>query len=77
MDDLSKNLSDDECQNLRWFYQQDDVFKLMQGKGVYPYEYIDSWEKFEETRLPPKEAFYSKLNIQDISDKEYEHAERV
>jgi len=49
----------------------------MRRKGVYPYEYVDSWEKFEETKLPPKEAFYSKLNMKGVSDKDYEHAERV
>ena len=36
----------------------------MQRKGVYPYEYMDSWERFEETRLPPKEAFYSKFKME-------------
>ena len=49
----------------------------MRRKGNYPYEYIDSWEKFEETELPPKEAFYSKLYIKGISDKDYEHAQKV
>ena len=49
----------------------------MRRKGVYPYEYMDSWERFEETRLPPKEAFYSKLNMEGISDKDYEHAQQV
>ena len=54
-----------------------EVFKLMQRKGVYPYEYMDSWERFEETRLPPREAFYSNLNMEGISDKDYEHAQQV
>ena len=58
-------------------YKDEDVFKLMRRKGVYPYEYMDSWEKFEETRLPAKEAFYSKLNMEGISDKDYEHAQQV
>ena len=34
-------------------------FVLLLRKGVYPYEYMDSWEKFDKTSLPPKEAFYS------------------
>ena len=77
LDSLAKNLTDDQCKNLRWLYKEDDVFKLMRRKGVYPYEYMDSWERFEETRLPPKEAFYSKLNMEGISDKDYEHAQQV
>ena len=41
----------------RWFYQEEDVFNLMRRIGVYPYEYIDSWERLEETRLPAKGSF--------------------
>ena len=52
-------------------------FALSLGKGVYPYEYIDSWEKFDETALPSKEAFYSNLNLENISDKDYAHAQKV
>ena len=77
LDSLAKNLTDEECKNLQWFYKEEDVFKLMRRKGVYPYEYMDNWEKFEETRLPAKEAFYSKLNMGGISDKDYEHAQQV
>ena len=36
-------------------------FVLLLKKGVYPHEYIGSWEKFDETSLPPKEAFYNNL----------------
>ena len=46
-------------------------------KGVYPYEYMDSWERFAESKLLPKEAFFSKLSDQHISDEEYRHAQRV
>ena len=49
----------------------------MVQKGVYPYEHMDGWEKFEETRLPPKNAFHSKLNMKDISDQNYEHVQQV
>ena len=44
-------------------------------KGVYPYEYMDSWERFDEETLPPKGAFFSKLKGTDISDSDYEHAQ--
>ena len=46
----------------------------MSRKGIYPYNYIDAWEKFEEIKLPPKNVFYSKLNIKGVSDEDYEHA---
>ena len=38
---------------------------------------MDSWERFDETSLPDKEAFYSELNLEDITDKDYEHAQKV
>ena len=49
----------------------------MLGKGIYPYEYIDSWKKFNENTIPPKEAFYSELNLEGISDADYEHVKKV
>ena len=50
---------------------------LLLRKGVYLYEYIDSWEKFNEISLPPKEAFCSELSLEDIKDEDYEHAQKV
>ena len=38
---------------------------------------MDSYERFNENKLPPKKGFYSKLNKQHISDKDYEHAQKV
>ena len=52
-------------------------FILLLRKGVYPYEYMDSWEKFNETSLPIKEDFYSHLNMEDIEDIDYRHANNV
>ena len=52
-------------------------FTLLLRKDVYPYEYIDDWEKFNETTLPEKEEFYSKFNMEDITDAGYMHAKRV
>ena len=50
---------------------------MLLRKVVYPYEYIDSWERFNEESLPNKEAFYSKLNLKDITDKVYAHGHKV
>ena len=52
-------------------------FILLLRKGVYPYEYMDSWEKFNETSLPIKEDFYSHLNMEDIKDIDYRHRNNV
>ena len=52
-------------------------FILLLPKGVYPYEYMDSWENFDETILPTKEVFYSNLNLENISDEDYAHAQKV
>ena len=52
-------------------------YELLNRKGVYPYESRTSWDKFDEMSLPPKEAFYNKLNMSDISDEDYSHALKV
>ena len=45
--------------------------------SIYPYEYMSSWDKFEESQLPPIEAFYSSLNMSNVSEGNYEHLQRV
>ena len=50
---------------------------MLLRKGVYPYEYMETWERFIEASLPRKESFYSELNLEDISDKDYLHAQKV
>ena len=52
-------------------------FVMLLRRGVYPYEYMDSWEKFNETAFPPKSDFYNNLNLEDIRDEDYAHAQKV
>ena len=50
---------------------------LMKAKGVYPYDYMDSFQKFSQTQLPKRDDFYSLLTDEEISDSEYAHAGKV
>ena len=46
---------------------------MLLRKGLYPYEYMDNWERFDKTSLPNKESFYSNLNMENIDDIDYRH----
>ena len=60
------------------FYNHDNnKFILLLQKGVYPNEYMDDWEKFNETLLPEKESLYSHWDMEDITDVNYVHAKSV
>ena len=46
----------------------------MLEKGVYQYEYMNIWERFNKTFSPDKKAFYSSVNLENITDADYKHA---
>ena len=85
LDDLSEinkkisliELSEKFPNTYRFCNRDLNKFSLLLRKGVYPYEYMDSWEKFNETELPDKESFYSELNKEGITDEDYVHAQKV
>ena len=61
----------------KFFNNDINKFILLLRKGVYPYEYMDEWEKFNEATLPEKEEFYSNLNLEDITDADYMHGKSL
>ena len=74
LDSLVKNLTGDGKDDSRIMHTKNrfqEKTSLCLRKGVYPYDYMDSPERLLETQLPPKSAFYSKLNNKDISDEDY------
>ena len=73
---LINNLPEDAFNNLGRYYKGDEL-NLLKRKGVYPYEYMNTEERFNETKLPPKEAFYSRLSGEGIMDEDYKHALKV
>ena len=72
---LVGNLQPDDFHNTKQVFKKN--VNLLTRKGVYPYDYVSSLEKLSETQLPPKEEFYSKLNDEDITDDDYQHAINV
>ena len=74
LEKLTNNLPDEAFRYTKEEFKND--FQLMKQKGIYPYDYMDSFEKFNETELPKKD-FYSILNDENISDYQYNHAKEV
>ena len=75
LDKLSSNLPEDQ-----FIYTGGEIERdldLMKKKGVYPYDYMDSFSRFNENQLPKREEFYSVLNDTDISEDDYKHAQKV
>ena len=75
LDRLVSNLPKESLKHTSKVFQGEKL-DLMSQKGVYPYDYMDSFNKFNE-KLSAKEEFYSLLNNENISDEDYEHAENV
>ena len=75
---LEKLVSNLPRESLKYTSQifKNEKLDLMSKKGVYPYDFMDSFEKFNE-KLPSKEEFYSILNDEDITDDQYKHAQNV
>ena len=74
---LADNLPNDKFIYTKEYFPDENHFRLMREKGAYPYDYMDSILKFNDTPLPKREDFYSLLTDEDISDDEYSHAKDV
>ena len=77
LDYLASCLPEDAFKYTSKEFKNPNELELMKKKGVYPYDYIDSFQRFKETKLPCKEQFYSILNDKHISDNEHEHTRKV
>ena len=79
LDKLVKGLGKDDFRNLDLMSKcyTGEQKELLKQKGVYPYEYMDGFDKLGEASLPPKSKFFSKLNNENISDANYERAQNV
>ena len=73
LDKLAKNLTDKDFKYLSEVFSGENL-ELVKKKGIYPYEYFNSYKKFKETNLPDVEKFFSSLRDSSISEKEYQRA---
>ena len=76
LDNLVKNLPDEAFNYTKHEFKKEQ-FNLMKQKGIYPYDHMDCFDRFNETKLPVQQDFYSILNNEHISDKQYKHAQNV
>ena len=76
LDNLTKNLPDDAFKYTQQVFIKEQ-FNLMKQKGIYPYDYMDSFDRFNETQLPNKKDFFSILNNEHITHEQYNHAQNV
>ena len=70
------------CFNCKKIYEKfcnndRNKFAMLLRKGFYPYEYMDGWDKFNETSIPNKESFYSNLTMENVTETDYIHANNV
>jgi len=77
LDTIASNLVDDQMNTVKSFFSNDIEFQLMGKKRIFPYEYLDSACRLEETSLPPREAFYSNLTERECSQEDYDHDLKV
>ena len=76
LDNLIKNLPDEAFKYTKQEFKKEQ-FNLMKQKGIYPYDHMDSFDRFNETKLPVQQDFYSILNNEHILDEQYKHAQNV
>ena len=76
LDILVKNLSDEDFKYLSEEFSGEQ-FKLVKEKGIYPYEYMNSFKRFDEDKLPDKRKFFSSLRDSGVNKKEYKKAVNV
>lgn len=77
LNDLSKNLIETDFVSLTNEFHEKEQVKLLCRKGIYPYDYMDNFSKYEDDVLPPQKTFYNSIKCEHITDEEYEHAKNV
>ena len=75
--ELSGNLKDEQFREVKKYFPIEEEFQLIRMKGVFPYSYVDSFVKLDETKLPSIDGFYDNLKKEPIKQEDYERAHKV
>ena len=75
--EINKELEERFARTYKFYNNDLNKFVMLLRKGVYPYEYMDGWDKFNEKSIPSKESFYSNLTMESITETDYIHANNV
>ena len=75
--EINKELVERFANTYKFFNNDINKFIMLLRKGVYPYEYMDGWDKFNEKIIPSKELFYSNLTLENISEVDYMYTDDV
>lgn len=77
LEKLTSTMKKQDLKQLKSYFPDKKQFNLLTRKGVYPYDYMCQWERYNETCLPPKTFFLNSLTNEPIKDEDYEHAQSV
>ncbi|XP_037921412.1 uncharacterized protein LOC119658218 [Hermetia illucens] len=77
LDALVNNLAHKDLKTVSGVYGDGEKFSLLTRKGVFPYEYINSWDRLNETSLPSREKFFNKMSNTECKEADYQHALNV
>ena len=75
--EINKELIERFASTYKFCNNDINKFIMLLRKGVYPYEYMDGWDKFNETLIASKESLYSSLTLENITEVDYIHAKNV
>ena len=73
LDYLTRTINDEDRISLKQEFGEDN-YKLLTKKGIYPYDYFDNEDKYDELQLPKKQKFFNRLDNKNISNEDYKHA---
>lgn len=77
IDTLSSNLDPEDFKIIKKYFPLQSEFELIRRKGIFPYSYIDSFNKLYEEKLPERENFKNILTNRECSEEDYSHAQNV